>query len=145
MPLNSSRSKLQLRIIAMALVFAIAGCGSSTIVGKWRLMGGSNAILWEFSANGAVLVGDVRGRYKFGDQKRIKNRNAIRNDSLPNENFRGPDDAARARRFQARVHENNGNGPLISRSGRPSVKYLPLSLPVPRLLVRRAARCLVLL
>ena len=56
----------------MALVFAIAGCGSSTIVGKWRLKGGSNAILWEFSANGAVLVGDVRGRYKFGDQKRIK-------------------------------------------------------------------------
>jgi hypothetical protein len=35
-------------------------------------MGGSNAILWEFSANGAVLVGDVRGRYKFGDQDRIK-------------------------------------------------------------------------
>ena len=36
------------------------------------MMGGSNAILWEFSENGAVLVGDVRGRYKFGDQKRIK-------------------------------------------------------------------------
>jgi hypothetical protein len=35
-------------------------------------MGGSNAILWEFSANGVVLVGDVRGRYKFGDQDRIK-------------------------------------------------------------------------
>ena len=56
----------------MALVFAIAGCGNSTIVGKWQLIGGSNAILWEFSANGAVLVGDVRGRYKFGDQDRIK-------------------------------------------------------------------------
>jgi hypothetical protein len=56
----------------MALVFAIAGCGNSTIVGKWRLMGESNAILWEFSTNGVVLVGDVRGRYKFGDQRRIK-------------------------------------------------------------------------
>ena len=72
MSLNCSQSKPRLRIIAVALVFAIAGCGSSTIVGKWRLMGGSNAILWEFSTNGAVLVGDVRGNYKFGDQKRIK-------------------------------------------------------------------------
>ncbi|HEU0273721.1 MAG TPA: hypothetical protein VFQ83_04255 [Candidatus Udaeobacter sp.] len=50
----------------------MAGCESSTIVGKWRLTGGSNAILWEFSANGAVLVGDVRGKYEFGDQGRIK-------------------------------------------------------------------------
>jgi hypothetical protein len=56
----------------MALVLAMAGCGSSTIVGKWRLMGGANAILWQFSSNGAVVVGDVRGRYKFGDQDRIK-------------------------------------------------------------------------
>jgi hypothetical protein len=56
----------------MALVLAMAGCGSLTIVGKWRLMGGANAILWQFSSNGAVVVGDVRGRYKFGDQDRIK-------------------------------------------------------------------------
>jgi hypothetical protein len=59
-------------IAAIALLFAMAGCGNSTVVGKWRMMGGSNATLWEFSANGAVLVGDVRGRYKFGDQDRIK-------------------------------------------------------------------------
>ena len=51
----------------------MASCGNSTIVGKWRLMGGeSDAILWVFSTNGGVLVGDVRGKYKFGDQKRIK-------------------------------------------------------------------------
>jgi hypothetical protein len=72
MPFNSSESRLPLRIIAIALTFAMAGCGNSTLVGKWRLMGASNAILWEFSANGVVLVGDVRGRYKFGDQDRIK-------------------------------------------------------------------------
>ena len=72
MPCNSSLSRPRLRIIAIALVFAIAGCGNSTIVGKWRLMGGSNAILWEFSANGVVLVGDVRGRYKLGHEDRIK-------------------------------------------------------------------------
>jgi hypothetical protein len=72
MPFNSSQSRPRLRIIAMAVAFTMAGCGNSTIVGKWRLMGGSNAILWEFSSNGAVRVGDVRGRYKFGDQDRIK-------------------------------------------------------------------------
>jgi len=72
MPFNSSKSKLRLRIIAIALVFAIAGCGNSTIVGKWRMMGGSNAILWEFSPNGVVLVGDVRGRYKLGHENRVK-------------------------------------------------------------------------
>ena len=35
-------------------------------------MAGSNATVWEFSSNGVVLVGDVHGRYKFGDQDRIK-------------------------------------------------------------------------
>jgi hypothetical protein len=59
-------------IAAIALLFAMAGCGNSTVVGKWRMIGGSDATLWEFSPNGAVLVGDVRGRYKFGDQDRIK-------------------------------------------------------------------------
>jgi hypothetical protein len=54
------------------LLSAIPGCGNSTILGKWRMMGGSNATVWEFSENGAVLVGDVRGRYRFGDQDRIK-------------------------------------------------------------------------
>ena len=53
------------------MLFAIAGCGNSSIIGKWR-MAGSNATVWEFLSNGAVLVGEVRGRYKFGDQDRIK-------------------------------------------------------------------------
>ena len=66
------QSKSSLRIIASAaLLFAIAGCGNHSIVGKWR-MSGSEATVWEFSSNGAVLVADVRGRYKFGDQDRIK-------------------------------------------------------------------------
>ena len=69
-----NESKRQMRtLVAIILLFAFAGCGSSTIVGKWRLLGGeSDAILWEFSTNGGVLVGDVRGKYKFGDQNRIK-------------------------------------------------------------------------
>jgi hypothetical protein len=73
MPFSFSQSKPRLQVIvAMVLLFAMAGCENSTLVGKWRMMGGSNATLWEFSANGGVLVGDVRGRYKLGDQDRIK-------------------------------------------------------------------------
>src|SRR5882724_9920199 len=72
MPARLSQSKCGFRIIASAvLLFAIADCGNSSIIGKWR-MAGSNATVWEFSSNGAVLLGDVRGRYKFGDQDRIK-------------------------------------------------------------------------
>src|SRR6266849_2126746 len=68
-----SKPKLALLLIAsIAFLCVMAGCGNSTIVGKWRMMGGSNATLWEFSGNGVVLVGDMRGRYKFGDQDRIK-------------------------------------------------------------------------
>jgi hypothetical protein len=50
----------------------MTGCGKHTIVGKWRMSGASDATVWEFSGNGAVVVGKIRGRYKFGDQERIK-------------------------------------------------------------------------
>jgi outer membrane biogenesis lipoprotein LolB len=56
---------------AVVLLF-LAGCGNSSIVGKWRMSGAENQTVWEFSSNGSVLVGDVRGRYKFGDQNRLK-------------------------------------------------------------------------
>ncbi|PYJ30648.1 MAG: hypothetical protein DMF24_00190 [Verrucomicrobia bacterium] len=66
------QTKYSLRvIISAALLCLIAGCGTSSIVGKWR-MSGSEATVWEFKSNGAVLVGDVTGKYKFGDQDRIK-------------------------------------------------------------------------
>jgi len=55
-----------------ALLLVMAGCGNSSIVGKWRMSGAENQTVWEFSTNGSVLVGEVRGRYKFGDQNRIK-------------------------------------------------------------------------
>ena len=48
------------------------GCGNSSIVGKWRMSGAENQTVWEFSSNGSVLVGEIRGRYKFGNQDRIK-------------------------------------------------------------------------
>ena len=50
----------------------MSGCGNSSIVGKWRMAGTENQTVWEFSSNGSVLVGEVRGRFKFGDQDRIK-------------------------------------------------------------------------
>jgi hypothetical protein len=50
----------------------MAGCGNSSIVGKWRMSGAENQTVWEFLSNGSVNVGDVAGRYKFGDQDRIK-------------------------------------------------------------------------
>jgi hypothetical protein len=73
MRVRFSQSKSSLRIIASAaLLCIVAGCGKSRIVGKWSLSGASNTTIWEFSSNGAVLVGNVQGRYKFGDQDRIK-------------------------------------------------------------------------
>jgi hypothetical protein len=45
----------------------MTGCENPTMIGKWRLMGGPNATLWEFPKNGSILIGNVRGRYKFGD------------------------------------------------------------------------------
>jgi hypothetical protein len=67
------RYRPRLRIIGLAvLVSAMVGCGNSTIVGKWHMSGGSDEIVWEFSKNGSVLIGNVRGRYKFGDQNRVK-------------------------------------------------------------------------
>jgi hypothetical protein len=55
-----------------AVLIIPAGCGGSSIIGKWRMSGAQNRTVWEFSSNGSVLVGDVSGRYKFGDQDRIK-------------------------------------------------------------------------
>ena len=36
------------------------------------MLQGANAVVWEFSTNGAVVIGDIRGRYSFGTDDRIK-------------------------------------------------------------------------
>ncbi|PYK29115.1 MAG: hypothetical protein DME59_00330 [Verrucomicrobia bacterium] len=54
------------------LLLIMVSCGNSSIVGKWRMSGAENQTVWEFSGNGSVLAGEVRGRYKFGNQDRIK-------------------------------------------------------------------------
>jgi len=66
-------ARLLLTLASAVLLFVMTGCGNSnSIVGKWRLSGTENQIVWEFLSNGSVLVDDVHGRYKFGDHDRIK-------------------------------------------------------------------------
>jgi len=68
----SRRARVFLVPALVVLLFVLAGCGNSSIVGKWRMSGAENQTVWEFSSNGSVHVGDVVGRYKFGDRDRIK-------------------------------------------------------------------------
>src|SRR5262249_57761687 len=65
------RARLLLAPAWAVLLVVMASCGNSSIVGKWRMSGAENQTVWEFSSNGSVLVGEVRGRYKFGNQDRI--------------------------------------------------------------------------
>jgi len=67
------RTRLRLASASTVLLLILVGCGNSTtIVGKWRMSGAENQPVWEFFGNGSVLIGEVRGKYKFGDQERIK-------------------------------------------------------------------------
>jgi hypothetical protein len=61
-------------IAAIILLYGIAGCGGPNrdFVGKWRAAGDANAMVWEFSQDGSVKMGSMRGRYSFGDQDRVK-------------------------------------------------------------------------
>ena len=66
--------KSRLVISASAVLFCLmAGCGGPAhdIVGKWRMSQDANAMVWEFSKNGAVLIGNTRGRYIL-DRNRVK-------------------------------------------------------------------------
>jgi hypothetical protein len=65
------RARLLLIPASAILLFVVVGCGNSNIVGKWRMSGAENTV-WEFLSNGSLRVGEVRGRYKIGDQDRIK-------------------------------------------------------------------------
>lgn len=68
----AGRARLLFIGTSAVVLMVMSSCGKSSIVGKWRMSGAENQTVWEFSNNGSVLVGDVRGRYKFGDQDRIK-------------------------------------------------------------------------
>ena len=68
--------QLRLTVVAfLGVSFCIlSGCGGKTheIAGRWQLSSEPNAMVWEFSSDGSVLMGTNRGRYSFGDNKRIK-------------------------------------------------------------------------
>lgn len=61
-------------IAATILLCAMAGCGGPDrdIVGTWRAAGDASTMVWEFSQDGSVHMGSMRGRYRFGDQDRVK-------------------------------------------------------------------------
>jgi len=71
------RSLSSHRFIAACVLVSfcfITGCGGNArnIVGAWRSSTDPNAMVWEFSSDGSVLMGANRGRYTFGDNNRIK-------------------------------------------------------------------------
>ena len=61
-------------MVLVALLFALPGCDKSRsqIIGKWKVVGGSSDVVWEFFANGSVSTGGTAGKYTFGDGRRIK-------------------------------------------------------------------------
>ena len=63
-----------LTIAGIILLTAMTGCGGPRrdITGQWRTAGDTNAMVWEFSGNGALKMGSIRGRYSFGGRERIK-------------------------------------------------------------------------
>jgi hypothetical protein len=63
----------KLAVLGLSLCL-ITGCGGNAhdIVGAWRTSTDPNAMVWEFSSDGSVLMGTNRGRYTFGDNNRIK-------------------------------------------------------------------------
>src|SRR5437667_4097133 len=70
-----TRYKPRLVIISFAVFLcAMFGCeNSAQSVGKWRTSGCANAMVWEISKDRSVLIGQMRGRYSFGDRSRVKN------------------------------------------------------------------------
>lgn len=55
------------------LLAALTGCGPRrAITGKWRGAGEGSTMIWEFTENGSVKMGNTQGRYSFGDRDRIK-------------------------------------------------------------------------
>lgn len=68
----SLRKSASITIALNVALYLLIGCGrSNDIVGKWQMSGDSNAIVWEFSNNGSVQIGESKGRYRL-DRDRLK-------------------------------------------------------------------------
>ena len=61
-------------LLSAGLLFSLTACDRSRdrIVGKWQAASGANAMVWEFSPDGAVKAGETAGKYTFGDRSRLK-------------------------------------------------------------------------
>ena len=61
-------------LLCVGLLFSLAACDRSRarIVGKWRVGNDANAMVWEFSPDGAVKAGETAGKNTFGDRSRLK-------------------------------------------------------------------------
>lgn len=66
--------KLNSLIVFLALCFVLSSCNgpSNQIIGKWKVIGDSSDVVWDFARDGRVSMGDTAGRYSFGDGGRIK-------------------------------------------------------------------------
>jgi hypothetical protein len=57
-------------IVLAVVLWTAAGCGSSRhLVGKWQMSGAP--VIWEFFSNGAVQIGDSKGKYRL-DRDHLK-------------------------------------------------------------------------
>ncbi len=69
------QSRLALsRAAAVAIIFALTACtdARSQVIGQWKVTSDTSALVWEFAEDGTVTSGDMRGRYSFGSQNRLK-------------------------------------------------------------------------
>ena len=69
--INLSSRKLAALGLSLCLITSCGG-NARDIVGAWRTSPDPNAMIWQFSNDGSVLMGPNRGRYTFGDNNRIK-------------------------------------------------------------------------
>lgn len=69
-----SLSPVSIALWCAAFLLCLTACEQSRkrIVGKWQAADNANGMIWDFSPNGAVKVGDTAGRYTFGDRGRLK-------------------------------------------------------------------------
>jgi hypothetical protein len=61
-------------VLALLAIVLMTSCGGAQtdIVGRWKVVGDTNAGVWEFASNKGVDMNGRKGKYTFGDQNRLK-------------------------------------------------------------------------
>ncbi len=65
-------AKNQLRVRGDLCAYFVRLRSFDSIIGKWCATSGENARVWNFESGGSITQGGMRGRYRFGDDERIK-------------------------------------------------------------------------